>query len=268
MFRGLDIATAKATAAERARIPHLGLDLVDPDEAFTVADFVRHADAELERMAACGHVALLVGGTGLYLRAVASGLDVDALPHDPEIRARLEADLAAHGRARMATRLAALAPRLAASIDLQNPRRLVRALEIALARGDAPRPALTGYPGPLLWLGLSVAPEVHRAWIATRTRAQFAAGLLDEAAALRARFDPALPAFSAIGYREAWAVLDGFLALSAATELNIQRNVAFARRQATWFRRESAMTWMDAAADPVPAALRLIRPFLGYAAPT
>ena len=114
----------------------------------------------------------------------------------------------------------------------------MRALEIAELRGDAPLPEPRGYDGPVAWLGLHLGADLHREWIATRARDQFAAGLLDEARALRERFDPALPAFSAIGYREAWDVLDGRSTLDAAIELDVARNVAFAKRQRTWFRAE------------------------------
>jgi tRNA dimethylallyltransferase len=250
VYRGLDIGTAKVGPDERARVPHHGLDLVEPDEPFTVADFVRVAESVLARLAAERRVAILVGGTGLYLRAVGQGLDVDALPHDPAVRAAIEADLDRDGLPVLVERLRRIAPDRAATIDARNPRRVVRALEIATIRGDVPVPPPRGYAGPIAWLGLRVEPAAHRAWIAARARAQFGAGLLAEADGLRARFDPALPAFSAIGYREAWAVLDGTLGLEAAIELDIARNVAFAKRQATWFRRETAMTWLDVTGGP------------------
>ena len=111
----------------------------------------------------------------------------------------------------MVARLEALAPALAATVDLRNPRRVVRALEIAELQGDAPRPPARGYAGPVVWLGLDMEPVEHAAVVTARARAQFDGGLLDEARDLRERFDPGLPAFSAIGYREAWAVLDGTL---------------------------------------------------------
>ena len=137
-------------------------------------------------------------------------------------------------------------PALAAGVDTRNPRRVVRALEIAELRGDGPPPPPRGYPGPIAWLGLAVHPHAHAARIATRARAQFDAGLIEEARALRERFDPGLPAFSAIGYREAWAVLDGELTRDAAIELDAQRNLAFSKRQRTWFRSEPDITWLDA----------------------
>ena len=260
VFRGLDIGTAKASAADQARVPHHGLDLVKPDEPFSVADFVTHARTALAEIATAGGVAILAGGTGLYLRAVGRGLDTDALPSDPETRARLEADLLADGLDHLVERLRTLAPVSAARIDTRNPRRVVRALEIAEIEGDVPRPDMRGYPGPIVWLGLTVTPAAHAERIAKRARAQFDAGLVEEARALRERFDPGLPAFSAIGYREAWAVIDGELTRDGAVELDAQRNIAFARRQATWFRSESDLTWLDATdALPGSAALYLAR---------
>ncbi len=256
VFRGLDIGTAKATAEDRARVPHHGLDLVDPDEPFSVADFVTHAGGVLADLAARDGVAILAGGTGLYLRAVARGLDTDALPSDPAVRAAIEADLAAEGLAALAERLETLAPSLAASVDLRNPRRVVRALEIAEIQGDAPRPPARGYAGPVTWVGLTIEAGEHRRRLALRAHAQFDAGLIDEADALRARFDPTLPAFSAIGYREAWAVVDGELTRDAAIELDAHRNVAFAKRQRTWFRSEPDITWLDATAGVTAADLR------------
>jgi len=258
VFRGLDIGTAKASAAERARVPHHGLDLVDPDRPFSVADFVTHVTSVLADIGRQGGVAILAGGTGLYLRAIARGLDTDALPNDPVVRARLEAELVADGLESLVGRLTTLAPGLAATVDLRNPRRVVRALEIAELQGDAPRPPERGYPGPLLWLGLQVDPAIHQKRISARARAQFDAGLMDEAGALRTRFDAALPAFSAIGYREAWAVLDGELTRDAAIELDAQRNTAFAKRQRTWFRAEPDITWLDAT-DALPTATAVER---------
>jgi tRNA dimethylallyltransferase len=250
VYRGMDVGTAKPTLAQRRGVPHHGLDLVDPDEPFSVADFVAHAEGVLAGLAARGGVALLVGGTGFWIRAVAGGLALDDLPWDPAVRTALEADLAREGLAALVVRLRREAPRLAATVDLRNPRRVVRALEIATLAGDAPLPAPRGYGGPVLRIALDVADRaVHRARIARRAEAQLAGGILEEAAALRARFDPALPAFSAIGYREAWDLLDGRLDRAGYLEVNVGRNVAFARRQRTWFRREPVDLALDAA-DP------------------
>jgi tRNA dimethylallyltransferase len=260
VFRGLDIGTAKASAADRARVRHFGLDLVDPDQPFSVADFVEHAQGVLTDVGRGAGVAILAGGTGLYLRAVGRGLDTAALPNDPGIRAGLEAELTTGGLEPLARRLETVAPALASRVDLRNKRRVVRALEMAELRGDLPPPPPRGYPGPSIWLGLTVEPGPLAIRIAARARSQFDAGLIEEARDLRGRFDPGLPAFSAIGYREAWAVLDGGLSREAAIELDARRNVAFAKRQRTWFRSEPGINWLDATSElPIGPALELAR---------
>lgn len=260
VYRGLDIGTAKVTAAERARVQHAGLDLVDPDQRFALSDYVAHAMSVLRDVAAREGVALLVGGTGLYLRAVARGLDLGELPDDPAVRARLEAEFVAEGLEPLATRLRTTAPALAAEVHLANPRRVIRALEIAELRGDGPRPRPRGYGGPVTWIGLDLDRAEHARRIVDRARGQFDAGLIDEALALRRRFDPALPAFSAIGYREAWAVADGQLTRDEAIEEDARRNVAFAGRQRTWFRSEPDIVGLDVTADdPFERSLALAR---------
>jgi tRNA dimethylallyltransferase len=262
VYRGLDIGTAKATIEERAGIPHHGLDLVAPDEAFSLADFASHAKLALAGAAGRGGLAILAGGTGLYLRAVARGIATDALPADPDVRAGLEAEFRAVGLEPLVERLRAVAPRRAATVDIRNPRRVVRALEIAAVEGDGSLPTPRGYDGPLSWIGLFVDAATHRDWIAGRARRQFDTGLIEEARTLRERFDPGLPAFSAIGYREAWAVLDGRLDREAAIAEDARRNHGFAKRQRTWFRSEPDIAWLDAGDDPLPAALATARGLL------
>jgi tRNA dimethylallyltransferase len=263
VYRGLDIGTAKATPEERGRVVHHGLDLVEPDEPYSIAQFRAHARAVLTPLGARGGIGILVGGTGFWLRAIAAGIDTDALPSDAEVRARLEADLVRDGVAALAGRLRTLAPTLAARTDLRNPRRVVRALEIAELQGDAPLPLPVGYPAPVLGLQLVVAQSEHRRRMELRARAQFASGLVEEARALRARFDPALPCFTAIGYRESWAFLDGACSLEAAIALDAQRNIGFARRQRTWFRTERSLAILDATVDPLPAAIARVDAFVG-----
>lgn len=260
VYRGLDIGTAKVPVADRAGIPHHGLDLVDPDAAFSVVDFVHHADEALRRIAGGGGVAILVGGTGLYLRAVARGLALDEVPFDAVRREGLERELAAGGLPALVDRLGRIAPRLAASVDLRNGRRVVRALEIAELQGDRPLPKPRGYPGPSLWLGLRVEPATHRERIARRARQQFDAGLVEEAATVRAAGYPdTLRSLSAIGYPEAFAVLDGRLTREQAIAEDAQHNISFAKRQRTWFRREPGVAWFDSTgADPLGWACRLV----------
>ena len=262
VYRGLDIGTAKATPAERARVVHHEIDLVEPDEAYSVADFRRHALASLGALGERGGIGILAGGTGFWLRAVTAGIDTNALPHDAEVRATIEERLAGEGVEAVAATLAAVAPGLAHRTDLRNPRRVARALEIATLRGDAPLPAPVGYGAPILGLQLVVEAAEHRRRVVDRARAQFDAGLVEEARALRERFDPSLPSLSSIGYRESWAYLDGQCSLDEAVAADAQRNVQFARRQATWLRREPALAVVDATVDPLPDVLALLEPWL------
>jgi tRNA dimethylallyltransferase len=260
VYRGLDIGTAKVSASDRAWIPHHGLDLVPPDAPFSVAEFAAHADEALRAIAARRGVAILVGGTGLYLRAVARGLALDQVPFDAALRANLDMEFEAEGLAPLVERLRRLAPTLAAGVDLRNARRVVRALEIAELQGDRPLPEARGYPGPSRWLGLTVEPVTHGEWIARRAREQFDAGLIDEAVAVRAAGYPdSLRSLSAIGYPEAFAVLDGRLSREEAIAEDAQHNAAFARRQRTWFRKEPDVAWFDATrADPLAWALERV----------
>ena len=263
VYRGLDIGTAKATPIERRRVVHHGLDLVDPNDVFTVAAFNEHVAGVLASLDARDGIAILAGGSGFYLRSVMRGLDTGNLPADPAVRAQVRTDLAADGLATTYVRLRALAPNLAASIEATNPRRVERALEIALLQGDAPLPSRGAYPGTLVALGLTADPATHQGWIARRARARFDSGLLEEARSLRGAWDIGLPAFSAIGYREAWSVLDGEATLEEAIEADVARTIAFAKRQRTWFRAEPAFTWLDAAAgDPFPTAIDAVRTIL------
>lgn len=266
VYRGLDIGTAKATAEERARVVHHGLDLVDPDMPFSIAAFRAHVHGALADLGSRDGVGILAGGTGLWLRAVADGIDTDALPSDQEARAGIEADLTRDGLPAAAARLARLAPRLAARVDPRNPRRVARALEIATLAGDVVLPAPRGYPAPVLRLLLDVEAAAHEARIIARARAQFAAGLIEEARALRERWDPTLPCFSAIGYREAWALLDGELTREQAIALDARRNLQFAKRQRTWFRRDPGAR-LDATDDPWLAMRRAVEAWrAGWAA--
>ena len=254
VYRGMDIGTAKATPAERARVPHHGLDLVDPPVAFTAADYRAHALLALHGIAARDHLAILAGGTGLYLRSVARGVPIEAAGRDPALREALEQRLEHEGLGPLVAELRAQAPTTAARTDLANPRRVVRALERVSVVGDQPAPEPQGYPAPVLWLGLTLDPATHRARVDARAQEQFDAGLIEEAAGLRERWGDGPRAFSAIGYAEAFAVLDGRITMAEAIAADAQRNWAYARRQRTWFRSEPGVTWLQGDRDTVAAA--------------
>jgi tRNA dimethylallyltransferase len=262
VYRGMDIGTAKATPEQRAAVPHHGLDLVTPDQPFSAAHSRRAPLAALSGIAARGHVALLVGGSGLYLRAVGRGLPLEAGGFDATLRAELEARLARDGLAGLVIELKARDPTTSAGLDARNPRRVIRALERVAATGSARPPAPVGYPAPVLWLGLTRDPAGHRRTIEARARRQFASGLLEEARSLLERYPEDLPAFSAIGYREAFDVLAGRAERARAVAADAQRTWAYARRQGTWFRAEPDLVWLDPACDDGAAAHELVSGFL------
>ena len=216
-----------------------------------VADFAAHARAALAahrraRRASRSSPA----APGCTCAPSPAGSHTDALPADPDVRARLEAEFLAVGLDPLVERLRAVAPRAGrrrrpAQPAARRPRARDRRRSTA---ATGPLPAPRGYDGPVAWIGLQLDGRPISPGSRARARAQFDAGLIEEARALRERFDPGLPAFSAIGYREAWAVLDGRLDREAAIAEDARRNAAFAKRQRTWFRSEPDMTWLDAAA--------------------
>jgi len=241
VYRGMDIGTAKPTAEERARVRHHLIDVVDPGERYDVLRYQREGRAALTEIRARGRVALVVGGTGLYVRALLDGLDLASLPHDPAVRARLEAE----DPARLHERLRAIDPDAAAQIDPRNRRRLVRYLEVATIAGG-PVPRVRGKSIPALRIGLRPPREVLVVAIERRVREMVDAGVLDEARTLVSRgIDPRLPSMSAHGYTHWASHLRGEIDLETATRLVARDVRAYSRRQMTWFRRDAAIRWYD-----------------------
>jgi len=252
VYRGMDIGTAKPTIAERARVRHHLIDLVDPGERYDVLRYQRDGRAAFADIRARGRVALVVGGTGLYVRALLDGLDLASLPHDPDVRARLEAE----DPAILHERLRAIDPDAASRVDPRNRRRLVRYLEVATIAGGPVR-RVRGASVAALRIGLRPPRDVLVAAIERRVREMVAEGVLDETRALVARgVDPRLPSMSAHGYVHWAAHLRGEIDLETATVLTARDVRAYSRRQMTWFRRDAAIRWFDpTAADPLPKIL-------------
>ncbi|CAN5674649.1 tRNA (adenosine(37)-N6)-dimethylallyltransferase MiaA [soil metagenome] len=266
VYRGMDIGTDKVALGTRLRVPHHCLDLVEPDEPFSVADFVAAAHDALSGIAARGRAALLVGGTGLYLRAVARGLPIAQTGRDDVARRSLEARLRDGGLASLIAELRRVAPSTAAATDLANPRRVIRALERVAVHGDSPPPPAVGYRAPVAWLGLALEPTEHRTRIDARAARQFSGGLPEEAARLLRRYRAEARAFSAFGYREAFGILSGELTREQAVAATTARTWAYARRQRTWFRAEPGITWLDVSrADVNAAAASVVGSFLTMA---
>ena len=241
VYRGMDIGTAKPTIEERARIPHHLVDIVDPGERYDVLRYQRDGRAALAGIRTRGRVALVVGGTGLYVRALLDGLELASLPHDPEVRARLESE----DPATLHERLRAMDPNAASRVDPRNRRRLVRYLEVATIAGG-PVPRVRGAPLAALRIGLRPPREVLVAAIERRVRDMVAQGVLDEARSLVARgIDPRLPSMSAHGYVHWAALLRGEIDLETAIARTARDVRAYSRRQMTWFRRDAAIRWFD-----------------------
>lgn len=261
-YRGMDIGSAKPTLAERARVRHWLVDVREPTEPWSAADFVADAEAAIADIESRGRRPLLVGGTMLYLRALLQGLS--ELPaSDPAIRAQLASELAARGAAALHAELAGVDPPAAARIHPNDPQRLLRALEVFRQTGT-PLSALQGAwqgaprrPGVLLALAPADRGLLHRR-IAERLDAMFAAGFLDEVRALMARpgVHRELPAMRAVGYRQAWGHLAGEYDFARCRELAIHATRQLAKRQLTWLRGTPGVEWFDPTDERQVASLR------------
>jgi tRNA dimethylallyltransferase len=260
LYRGMDIGTAKPDAAERGGVPHHLLDLWHVRQAASVAEYRERARAEIDRLRASGTLPLLVGGSGLYVRAVLDELDFPGT--DAAIRARLEDELSAVGPAQLHARLARVDPEAAASVLPSNGRRIVRALEVIELTGrpfraQLPEPA-PHYPAVVIGVDRDPAELDER--IAVRVDRMWAAGFVDEVEALAADGLQEGPTASrALGYAQILAQLDGGLTPDEARERTVTTTRRFVRRQRSWFRRDPATTWFDAASpDLADAVMRAI----------
>jgi tRNA dimethylallyltransferase len=262
VYCGMDIGTAKPERAQRDAVAHHLLDIVAPNQPFSVAEWTDAARGLLPQIAARGHLPLIVGGTGLYVSALVGGFDFASQPYSAEIRRQLAGELEADGLPALAVRLTRLAPEVAARTDLRNPRRVLRALERA-EQGNTSLPAAAAYRGRVTLLGLRRPRAILAERIERRARAMFDAGLLDETRQLLAAgYGRELPSMSGHGYREAAGVLAGEWSRDEAIERTARRTRQYAKRQMTWFGRDSRIAWLslqtEPARDSLDAALRLM----------
>lgn len=248
VYRGMDIGTAKPSPAERARVPHHLLDVVDPRESFDVARFVELARNVLADLARRGKPAILCGGTGLYFKALAQGLGEAPAP-DPRLRAELEAIPLAE----LLRELALRDPVTYARIDRQNPRRVIRAIEVIRQTGrpfSEQRAAWNREAWPAPWqgrmFGLQRSPEDLRRRIEARVDRMFQTGLVEETQRLLEQgVSPRSTALQALGYRQVLEYLEGRRSLAETIALVKQRTRQFARRQRTWFRGQMPLRWLE-----------------------
>ncbi len=244
VYRGMDIGTAKPSAAQRASVPHHLLDLAEPSERFTVSRFQEAAREVLARGRS-----LLVGGSGLYFRAVVDELRFP--PEDPAVRAALEAEADSLGADQLYARLADVDPVGAARIDPANVRRTIRALEVSTITGAPFSEFASAWevydPSRVRAAGIRLDAATLDTRVRARVAAMLEAGWLDEVRGLVARgFGAWLTASQAIGYAELAEHLEGTLALDEAMERTVKRTKQLARRQMGWFGRDPRIRWFDA----------------------
>lgn len=254
VYRGMDVGTAKPSPEERAGVPHHLLDVADPVEPFSVARFQAMAREALAGILDRGRPALLVGGSGLYFRAVVDDLEFPGT--EPEVREALHAEAAAIGSQELHRRLAGLDPRAAAGMEPSNARRAIRALEVAAITGRPFSSFARGwdrYPDDRVRAaGVTMPPDVLRARIEARVRRQIDEGLVDEVRGLLDR-GLAFTASQAIGYLEVAEHLAGRWRLDEAVELIVRRTRNLARRQMAWFRRDPRVRWFEAGPEGAAA---------------
>lgn len=262
VYRGMDIGTAKVQGAVGDKwasgwvierlfepapvmvedVPHWGIDLVNPDEAFTVADFVAYAKKKIADIVARGKVPVLVGGTGLYFRALLDGLTLT----DVEPNAALRAELESTPTEELVEMLGALDPDAAANIDASNRRRVVRALEIVKTTGQTLREQqkVVKTPYEVCWIGVEREREELYRRIDERVDAMIAQGLIDEARKLNETYGAESQAMSGIGYRQLATFFQGKMKLREAVERIKFDTHHYAKRQLTWFKADVRVQWV------------------------
>lgn len=246
VYRGMDIGTAKPSLEDRMRVPHHMIDVADPGERYDVSRYQREARAALEGIAARDATAIVVGGTGLYVRALLDGLDLAALPRDEAVRVSLERDAGSEGAAAMHRRLAALDPGAAAAVDARNVRRVIRYLEVATIAGSISALWARGPAIPARKIGLDPPRDLLARRIEERVREMVAAGVLEETARLLRRgIDLTLPSMTGHGYPHWARHLRGEIDLEAAVSLTVRDTKAYSKRQMTWFRKDPDVRWCD-----------------------
>ncbi|MFW9268571.1 tRNA (adenosine(37)-N6)-dimethylallyltransferase MiaA [Pseudomonas sp. NR3] len=276
VYRGMDIGTAKPSKALLAEYPHRLIDILDPAEAYSAADFRRDALQAMAEITARGKIPLLVGGTMLYYKALVDGL-ADMPAADPEVRAQIEEEAARLGWQALHEQLAVIDPESAARIHPNDPQRLSRALEVYRVSGQSmtalrqrqsaqsTEAAASGLQQlPYTVANLAIAPAnrqvLHRR-IEQRFTLMLEQGFIDEVVALRERSDlhAGLPSIRAVGYRQVWDYLDGKLTSAEMRERGIIATRQLAKRQFTWLRSWTDLHWLDSLdCDNLPRALKYL----------
>jgi tRNA dimethylallyltransferase len=253
VYREMEIGTAKPTRAERARIPHHLIDIYSPDQHSTAGDYAQRAREAIRNIASRGHLPIVTGGTGLYLRALLDGLFAGPR-RSQELRTRLERSHARHGPGWLHRILVRFDSASAERIHANDTPKLIRAIEVSLAARrpmsevwKEGREPLQGFR--LLRIGLDPARQALYARINERASQMFAEGLIEETRTLIAKYGESPRAFDSLGYRQALAVLRGEMSNGEAVAAAQQGHRNYAKRQQTWFRREPEVHWLKGFGD-------------------
>lgn len=255
VYRGLDVGSAKPSPVERARVPHHLIDICEPDDHYSAARFRDDATDAIEQIRTRGRLPVLVGGTGLYFRALEHGL-AELPSADAELRATLKSELDARGPAPMHEELSRVDPEAARRIHPNDPQRVLRALEVFRMTGKSMSTlwrdaSPTGPSTPLAKFAICPPRDALHAAIADRFRRMLERGFVNEVIALRRqeRLNALLPAMRSVGYRAVWDYLDGTLSYAEMVERGIIATRQLAKRQITWLRGEHDLTWCTAGVE-------------------
>jgi tRNA dimethylallyltransferase len=254
VYRGIDLGSAKPSPAEQSRLPHHLIDVANPDEAFTAGEYARQARAALRQIAARGHLPIVTGGTGLYLRALTMGL-FSGPARQQDLRARLNRSRQRHDAGWLHRLLQRVDLASAGRIHANDIPKLIRALEVRFAAGQPlselmGREPLTGFR--LLRIGLNPPRQSLYERLNQRAAAMFEAGLVDETRGLLERYGK-VRVLEALGYRQALGVIEGAMQTPEAVTQAQQGHRNYAKRQLTWFRREPDVHWIESFGDSGPA---------------
>ncbi|MDX2160179.1 MAG: tRNA (adenosine(37)-N6)-dimethylallyltransferase MiaA [bacterium] len=268
VYRQMNTGTAKPTPEQQRTVPHHMIDLVDPDETLSLAEYLDGAYAHIDAIHQRGGVPLLVGGTGQYITALIDGWSVPKAAPDAAFRAEMERLAAVHGRGVLAERLRNLDPDAETFVDMRNPRRVIRALEVIRATGKpfSAQRAKTPPPYRVLHYGLTMARERLYAQADQRVNAMIAQGFIDEVQQLLTHgYSADLPSMSALGYREIAAYVENRTSLDEAVQAIYSATHDFIRRQYTWFRKHNAdAEWLDKDTLDFPAWLQTVQARLAH----
>lgn len=258
IYRHMDIGTAKPSEAQRAAVPHHMIDVADPDQSFTVAQYKEQAEAAITEILERGALPLVVGGTGFYARALLEGLEIPAVEPQPELRSELRRFASEYGRQALHDRLAAADPYSAARIGVNDVFRVLRALEVTTVLGKPFSELVRRRPPPYntLWIGLTARNrQVLHAAIKQRFVSQMQEGMLEEVKELLDRYGRTHAIMNTVNYRELALYLEGSVDREMAEQECVKHNRQLARRQLIWFRANPEINWYyfdETAPDHLP----------------